>query len=94
MNDMTKTMRCSELEEDTPVVFKVDPYHKGKKKIFDGTVVYVHKTNRKICVSYLYGYQNFHDNIPYEDMIAAYDENGEMIRFENVSGRSVLLIPE
>lgn len=87
-------MKCSDLKEGTPVVFKVDPYHKGEKEIFDGTVVYVDKANKKVCVSYLYGYKNFHDDVSYEDMIAAYDENGEMMKFENISGKSVLLTPE
>lgn len=40
------------------------------------------------------GYKYRIGNIPYKDMIAAYDENGEMMSFENIKGKSILLTAE
>lgn len=45
-------------------------------------------------VSYLEGYKDRSDPIPFMDMIAAYDENGEMMDFGGVKGNSVLLTAE
>lgn len=84
-------MTCSELKKDWPVVFRVDPYHQGNKQVFDGTVLWVDEAKQTVEVSYLEGYKNRSDTIPFEDMIAAYDENGEMMHFGGVYGKSVLL---
>lgn len=35
-----------------------------------------------------------HDFIPFDDMLAVYNPNGEMMKFGNISGKSDLLIPE
>lgn len=87
-------MKCSELQENRPVVFKVDPYYQGNKQVFDGTVLWVNKEQKTVCVIYLDGYRSRSDDIPYEDMIAAYDENGEMMQFDCITGKSVLLTAE
>ena len=87
-------MKCSNLIKNAQVVFKADPFHEGHKMFYDGTVIYVLNNVKKVCVSYLCGYQNYTDDIPYEDMIACYDENGEMMKFGGIRGKSQLLIPE
>lgn len=87
-------MNCSELENGRQVVFKIysDIY---KRKIPEcGTVSFVNKNRKEVYVSWLEGYKDRGDSIPYEDMLAAYDENGEMMKFDNISGKSVLLIAE
>ena len=84
-------MKCTELQKDRPVVFRVDPYYQGNKQVFDGTVLWVNENQRTVEVSYLEGYKDRSDAIPFEDMIAAYDENGEMMDFGGVKGKSVLL---
>ena len=72
-------MKCSELTKDSQVVFKVDPYYQGNKQTFDGSVLWVNKDNRTVCVSYLEGYKDRSDDIPFEDMIAVYDQLMEEI---------------
>ena len=40
------------------------------------------------------GYKYLTEDIPYEDMIAAYDKDGEIMKFDNIKGPSVLLVAE
>jgi len=87
-------MKCSELENGRPVVFKVDPYYQGNKQVYDGTVLWVNKNQKIVMISYLEGYKDRSDPVPFEDMISAYDENGEMMNFGGVKGKSVLLTAE
>ena len=87
-------MKCSELTKNRPVVFNLHNEIYGEKKPIDGTVVYVLHEKRTVCVSYLDGYKSMTEDIPYEDMLAAYDKNGEMMRFDNIKGPSVLLVAE
>lgn len=87
-------MKCSELENGREVVFKIYSDIHKRKVPECGTVIFVSKERKEVCVSYLEGYKDRHDNIPYEDMLAAYDENGKMMKFDNISGKSVLLIAE
>ena len=84
-------MKCTELQKDRPVVFKVDPYYQGDKQVFDGTVLWVNENQRTVEVLYLEGYKGRYDAIPFEDMIAAYNKNGEVMDFGGVKGKSVLL---
>lgn len=53
-----------------------------------------YENTKKICVSWLEGYKDRRDFIPFEDMLAVYNPNGEMMKFDNISGKSDLLIPE
>lgn len=88
------SMKCSELKVNAQVVFKIhcDIY---KRKIYEiGSVVYVLPNRREVCVCYLDGYKSQSEDIPYEDMVACYDENGEMMSFDNIKGKSVLLVAE
>lgn len=87
-------MKCSELEVGRAVVFKVDPYYQGNKQVYDGTVLWVNDNHKTVMVSYLEGYKDRSDPIPFDDMIAAYDENGEMMNFGGINGNSVLLTTE
>ena len=87
-------LKCSELKENAQVVFKIysDIF---KRKIYEtGSVIYVLPNRREACVCYLDGYKSRSENIPYEDMVACYDENGEMMSFNNIKGKSVLLAAE
>lgn len=92
--EKNKSMKCSELQPEDTVVFKVDPNHLGNKKVYDGTVFRVDKKHKKVLVSYLDGYKDRTDDISYEDMIAVYDEAGEMMSFHGVRGKSILLEPQ
>lgn len=87
-------MKCSELQAGQEVVFKIysDIY---KKKIFEtGTVSFINKNTQTVCILWLEGYKNRDEMIPYRDMVAVSDENGEMMKFDNISGKSVLLTAE
>lgn len=59
--------------------------------MYDGTVLWVNEEKRIVMVSYLEGYKDRSDTILFEDMIAAYDKNGEMMNFGGIKGKSVLL---
>jgi hypothetical protein len=87
-------MKCSELQKNRPVVFNLYSEIYGKKTPMDGSVIYVLPEKRTVCVSYMDGYHSRTDDIPYEDMLAAYDKDGEMMKFDNIRGPSVLLIAE
>lgn len=86
---MGKKRKISSLQPDEEVIFKVDPYHVGKKEYEFGSVLYVN--NDTVAVSYLYGYKNFTDDIPYEDMIAVHDEDGVDLNIPGISGKSIKL---
>lgn len=86
--------RCSDLEVGEPVVFNLWSNIYKRKIPFDGTVVAVYPKQREVAVSYLLGYRGECDNIPYEDMIAVYNKYGKIMQFENIVGKSDLLIAE
>ena len=87
-------LKCSELTKDRPVVFNLHSEIYGKKVPMDGSVIYVTPNRKTVCVSYLDGYHSRTEDIPYEDMLAAYDKDGEMMKFDNIKGPSVLLVAE
>lgn len=87
-------MKCSELNKDRPVVFNLHDEIYGKKIPMDGFVIYVLPERKTVCVGYMDGYKYLTEDIPYEDMIAAYDKDGEMMKFDNIKGPSVLLVAE
>lgn len=87
-------MKCSDLKQGRLVIFKLYSDIFKKKIPWDGNVIYVEPERKRVCVCYLDGYKSETEDIPYEDMLAAYDENGEMMTFDNIKVKSVLLIPE
>lgn len=87
-------MKCSELQKERAVVFKVDPYHEGYKETYYGEVVSIDRNQKTVCVSYLARNKGRSDIISFDDMIAAYDRKGEMMNFNGIKGKSVLLIAE
>lgn len=83
-------LKIKDLNPNDNVVFKHDPYGEGREQYFDGHVISVH--DKVVFVCYLYGYKSMSDAIPYDKMIAKYDgENGVEMRFDGISGKSVLL---
>lgn len=86
--------KCTSLQYSEPVVFKIHSDIYGKKIPMDGSVISVNENTKKVCVSWLEGYKDRHDFIPFEDMLAVYNPNGEMMKFDNISGKSDLLISE
>ena len=86
--------KCTSLQPNEPVVFKIYSDIYGKKIPMDGSVISVYENTKKVCVSWLEGYKDRNDFIPFEDMLAVYNPNGEVMKFDNVSGKSDLLIPE
>ena len=87
-------LKCSELQKNRLVVFNIYDEIYKKKIPMDGSVIYVLPEKRTVCVCYLDGYHSRTEDIPYEDMLAAYNENGEMMKFDNIKGPSVLLVAE
>lgn len=86
--------KCSDLNKMEQVVFRVDSYYQGNKEVFFGIVLGVHPDTHKVSVIYLEGYYSRSDAIPYNDMLAVYDEDGEWMSFGGVSGKYVLLKAE
>lgn len=86
--------KCTSLQYNEQVVFKTHSNIYGKKIPMNGTVVSVHENLNKVYVSWMEGYKERHILVPFEDMLAVYNPNGEMMKFENISGKSDLLIPE
>lgn len=84
-------MKCSELKDGASVVFKVQSDIFKKKVYMDGNVIHNNTDARTMCVCYLDGYQSRTETIPYEDMVAVGREDGDMMKFDNISGKSVLL---
>lgn len=89
-----KFRRCSDLKKMEQVVFRVDPYYQGNKEVFFGNVINVYPESKRVDVVYLEGYKSRSDAIPYDDMLAVYDEDGEWMSFGGVSGKSILLKAE
>ena len=87
---MGKKRKISSLQFGEEVIFKVDPYHEGKKGYEMGTVVDVN--DKTVSVSYLCGYKSFNDDIPYEDMIGVHDEEGEDLNIPGIRGKSARLV--
>lgn len=83
---------CQSLKQGEAVVFKLYSDIYKEKKPMDGTVIYVNTDRRIVWVSYLEGYKDRSDAIPFEDMLAVYNPEGEMMKFDNISGKSDLLI--
>lgn len=84
-------MNVNDLKQNDQIVFKVysDIF---EKKIYEtGTVVFVNHDSHTVDVCWLEGYKNRNNMVDYEDMVAKYDEDGEYMKFGNISGPSVLL---
>lgn len=86
--------KCISLQPNEQVVFKIHSDIYGKKIPMNGSVISVYENTKKVCVSWLEGYKDRSDIIPFEDMLAVHNPNGEMMKFDNISGKSDLLIPE
>lgn len=86
--------KCSELKPGNEVVFLTysDIY---KKKIPEtGSVLQVNPERRAVSVIWLDGYKSRDSEVPYEDMLAVHDGDGEEMRFENIHGPSRKLTAE
>ena len=77
------------LQNGEQVVFNIYNNIYNKKIPEVGSVVDVE--DNRIWIRWLEGYRDRLDFIPFEDMIAVYDENGEMMEWTGIKGKSVLL---
>lgn len=86
--------KCSSLKENEIVVFNVwnDIYR--EKRPIDGNVISVDLERRVVWCCWLEGYKDYRKPIPFEDMLAVYNPNGGIMKFENISGKSDLLVAE
>ena len=85
---------CSDLKSGEAVVALVYNSIYEKKIPIDGTVVFVNADIKKVDFTYLYGYRQEYAFVPFEDMLAVSNPNGEFMKFGNISGKSDLLLPE
>ena len=86
--------KCTSLQSGEQVVFMIHSDILGKKIPMNGNVISVYENSKNVCVSWMEGYKDRHDTVPFEDMLAVYNSEGEMMKFDNISGKSDLLIPE
>lgn len=86
--------KCTSLQCNEQVVFKIHSDIYKKKIPMDGSVIAINERAKTVCVSWLDGYKDRKDFISFEDMLAVYNPNGEMMKFDNISGKSDLLLPE
>lgn len=84
-------MKCSEVKNGANVVFKVKSDIFKEKIHMDGNVIQNNKESKTMCICYLDGYQSRTETVPYEDMVAVGREDGDMMKFDNISGKSILL---
>ena len=82
-------MKCSELKPGDQVVYKL--HEGGREDYGDGTVVLI--TPGFVHASRLEGYRDRDDAVPFADMLAKYDPEGEEMRFGHIHGPSVKLEP-
>lgn len=78
------------LQNGEQVVFNIYNNIYDKKIPEVGSVVAVESNG--VWISWLEGYRDMRNLIPFTDMIAVYDENGEMMEWTGIKGKSVLLI--
>lgn len=84
---------CGSLKENEQVVFNRYCNIFKDKVPETGSVVSVNLNNNTVCVSWLEGYKDRKDDVPFEDMLAVHNPEGEMMRFKNISGKSDTLVP-
>ena len=92
ISDMPK-MKCSRLQPNDTVVFKVSTYTgDSKEEIYDGTVISVNVERQYVSVCYLEGYKSQNANIPFAKVLAKADASGIDMRFGGwIRGKSILL---
>lgn len=86
--------KCTSLQYGEQVVFNLfsDIY---KRKVPErGSVEFIDANRKIVCVSYMEGYKERHSDIPFGDMLAVHNPDAPVVKFENISGKSDLLIPE
>lgn len=86
--------KIESLKAGEEVVFNIYNDIYEEKRPINGTVDFVNKELKIVSVSYLYGYKNMDAFIPYEDMLAVYNPNGDYMKFNGVEGPSDELIAE
>lgn len=84
--------KCSSLREGEQVVFLIYSGILNKKTPMDGSVIFVSPKTEKVAICWLEGYKSRTDFIPFCDMLAVHNPEGEMIKFGNLYGRSDRLI--
>ena len=87
------TRACTSLKKDEQVVFLCHSTIYDKKVPEIGNVIYVLPEKKTVCVCYLEGYKSRTEDVPYEDMLAVYDKDGEEMYFDNIHGPSRKLSP-
>lgn len=81
--------KCSELKPGDQVVYVLR--ENGRDEYWDGTVVLV--TGTTVHASRLEGYRGRDDAVPFSDLRAKYDPDGEEMRFGHIHGPSDRLEP-
>lgn len=86
--------KCTSLKQNEQVVFNIYSDIYERKIPMGGSVIDVYPDRKVVVVSWLEGYKDRKDFIPFSDMLAVYNPDGETMRYENISGKSNVLIPE
>jgi len=84
-------MKYEELKHGDIIIFKRYCDIRKEESFQDGVVIAVHIKIKEINIGWLEGYKSRSDSVKYEKVIAKYDENGKNMRFDNITGKSILL---
>ena len=83
---------CTTLKKEESVVFLIYSDICKHKIPIDGGVIFVNRDRRKVEVIYLLGYKCEYDFIDYEDMLGVFNPDGVFIEFDNIQGKSDILV--
>lgn len=84
-------MKAKDLKDGDIVIFKQYSSILDKEDYQDGSVISVDVENKEVSVVWLEGLVSRTDDIPFEKLVAKFDESGEMMTFGVLSGTSVLI---
>lgn len=83
--------KCKDLKLHETIIFKVFNNILNHKIYECGTVEEIDLTLNRVWISWLEGYRDRRDYLPFEKLVAVYDEKGERMTFGTLTGPSILL---
>lgn len=84
-------MKYNDLKEGDIVVFKRYNDILEKEDYQDGNIISIDTESNKATIIFLDGYKTEYETVSYDNIIAKFDANGEIMKFGSLNGTSVLL---
>lgn len=83
--------KCKDLKLHKTVIFKVFNNILNREIFECGTIEEIDLALNRVWISWLEGYRDKGDYLPFEKLVAVYDEKGERMTFGTLTGPSILL---